>query len=368
MENDFQNWLGRFANKAQRNGISQHLFEHVFADVSCDVGVISKDNCQPENSLQIWEYLDAAMSPNRTLSGKIALKENGLTLEEISTEFGVSKEILVAIWGLESAYGSFKGEFSVIRSLATLAFEGRRRGLYESELIAALKILQSGNVKQQSFVGSWAGAMGHTQFMPTSFLAHAVDFNDDGKCNIWGNSPVDALASTGSFLDFFGWVADEPCLVEIKLGAEFDYLLAQPDVWKSSDIWREFNVPVTPDSKFPTQIVVPAGANGPAFMVYENFRVLLKYNRAVPYAFAVALLAQSLAGKGSTNLPWPRCEPTLDKAQRIEFQQQLTGLGFRTHGIDGIFGPNTFAALRRYQVSRGLVADGFPTLKILKRF
>ncbi len=359
----FADWIAWFRTRALRNGISGRVYDVALSDVKFNADVIDHDRAQPEALQTIWTYLDRAVTDVRVDAGQKAQHRNKNLLRKIGAKYGIVPEYIVAIWGLESNYGTVLGNYPVIGSLASLAFDGRRAGLFEDQLIAALHILQSGDVTIDNMVGSWAGAMGHTQFMPTSFRQLAVDFDRDGVRGIWGKDPCDALASTAAFLAAAGWQRATPCAVEIVLPTDFDFAQTGLNNAKSGLDWRRVGVNVELNDA--ASILVPAGATGPAFAVYENFRALMKYNSAVPYALAVSHLADRIAGSGPIGQPWPRDQPAMDQRQRQEFQMMLSNAGFDTKGVDGIFGPNTFAALRRFQVSIGKVADGFPTADIL---
>ncbi|MEM7631433.1 MAG: lytic murein transglycosylase [Pseudomonadota bacterium] len=219
----FQNWVQAFRGRALSQGISASTFDRAFQGVQYDPEVIKRDRNQSEFTKTIWDYLASAASDKRVRNGKNALRKHRRTLDAIEARYGVEKEVVVAVWGLESAYGEFKGKDDVVQSLATLAFDGRRSKFFESQLIAALKILQSGDTSPRNMTGSWAGAMGHTQFIPTSYLAYAVDFTGDGRRDIWSDDPTDALASTAAYLKRFGWIKGQPWGVEVKLPSGFNY-------------------------------------------------------------------------------------------------------------------------------------------------
>ena len=250
----------------------------------------------------------------------------------------------------------------MIESLATLAYDGRRRAFAEEQLIAALKILAAGDVAPEAMKGSWAGAMGHTQFIPTSYLDYAVDFDQDGRRNVWADEPTDALASAAHYLERFGWRPGAPAAVEVRLPDGFDFAAANPAIRQSATGWQTLGVAAVGGS-LPqgddVAILVPAGARGPAFAVYPNFRVIQRYNNSTAYALAVSHLADRITGKGAIVQPWPRDDRTLSRTEKTELQERLTALGYSTGGADGIVGPNTLRAVRRFQSARGLVPDGY---------
>ncbi|MEM9011986.1 MAG: lytic murein transglycosylase [Pseudomonadota bacterium] len=367
----FAAWRNGFRSQALAAGISPTTFDRAFQGVGVSAEVLERDAFQPEFTRPIWEYLDRAVSDSRIENGRAALAAEGTTLAEIERRFGVDAAVVTAIWGIESAYGAQRGSLDVIESLATLAHQGRRRSFGEEQLVAALQILEAGDVAPRSMVGSWAGAMGHTQFIPTSYLAYAADFDGDGRRNIWGADPSDALASTANYLSRFGWTPGAPWGVEVRLPAGFDFSTVdqgnrQPvSVWQGRGVTRVDGSPI-PDHG-PAALLAPAGAGGPVFAVYNNFRVIKRYNNATSYALAVGHLADRLRGAGPFAADWPRGSRALSRAENIELQERLTALGYDTQGADGIIGPNTIAAIRAYQRANGLVPDGFPTADLLQR-
>jgi len=364
---EFAAWIGQFREKALLGGISGQVYDQALAGIKFDAEVIEKDRAQPENEQTIWDYLDRAISDQRINGGKAALVANAGLLKKVTDKFGPPPEIIVAIWGLESNYGASRGGFRAIRSLATLAFDARRGEMFQAQLIAALKIIQSGDINADNMLGSWAGAMGHTQFMPTSFLEHAVDFDRDGARNIWGDDPADALASTAAYLQAAGWQNGAATMLEVGLSAGFDFAMAGLGISKTVPEWQQQGVQTPAIAGKTASILVPAGALGPAFLVFANFRAILQYNAAIPYALAVTHLADRIVGGQPFSASWPRPDRAMSRKERREFQERLTALGMNTKGVDGIFGPNTFAALRLYQLKNGLVPDGYPTRDILLR-
>ena len=292
-------------------------------------------------------------------------------MDRIEARFGVDQEVVVAIWGLESAYGTFMGDRSLIGSLATLASDGRRPAFFEDQLIAALRILQAGDVTADRMTGSWAGAMGHTQFMPTSYLTHAVDFTGDGRRDIWGEDPADALASTAAYLAHFGWTKGMPLGLEVTLPQAFDYTQSGERVKKSVAEWQASGVRTATGGDLPdhgaASVLLPAGHRGAAFLIFANFRVIERYNTADAYVIAVGHLADRIAGGPPIKALWPREDRVLLATERTELQARLTSAGFDTQGVDGRIGPNTIAAVRAFQRARGLVPDGYPGLDILSR-
>ena len=370
----FERWIKSFKPRALSAGIKGKVFDRAFRGVKYNTDVIAKDRHQSEFTNQIWDYLDSAASPVRVENGQKALRENDRTLRRIEQKYGVDKEIITAIWGMESTYGVRRGTMPLIESLATLAYDGRRGKFFEGQLIAALKIIQSGDVAPRNMTGSWAGAMGHTQFIPTSYLAYAVDFTGDGKRDIWSDDPTDALASTAAYLARFGWTKGQPWGVEVRLPKEFDHALAKRSIKKTPAAWAALGVndiygkPVKNYGK--AAILLPAGAEGAAFMIFDNFAVIEKYNKADAYVIGVGHLADRLKGGPAIQASWPRGYKPLTFEQRKEMQRRLLSKGFALKKIDGIIGPNTIDAIRAYQKSVGATPDGFPSqdlLKLLKR-
>lgn len=365
----FSTWRARFRLKALRAGIDAELFDRALAGIEPDASVVRADGAQPEFTRPVWEYLDGAMSPIRVRKGQALLAEHAASLQAIENRYGVERETLVAIWGMESSFGQFQGEHSVIRSLATLAFEGRRPHWAEEQLLAALQILQSGDIAANGLRGSWAGAMGQTQFIPTTYLSHAVDFDGDGRRDIW-NSSADALASAAHYLQASGWQRGKPWGFQVALPDGFDYALADSEIRKTYAQWHALGVKGTPAGLAPGDtgyLLLPAGHRGPAFLVFGNFAAILRYNNSSSYALGVGLLGQRLAGGGQVSGSWPKDERPLGRSERVALQEGLTARGYNPGPADGIIGANTRRAVRAFQQSLGLPADGYPTPALLQR-
>lgn len=365
----FADWQQNFRDKALRAGIQAELFDQAFSGISPDMSVVRADRSQPEFTRPVWEYIEGATSPIRLRKGQALLAEHADTLAAIEQRYGVDRQTLVAIWGMESSFGQFMGEQSVIRSLATLAYEGRRPQFAEEQLLAALQILQSGDIAPARMLGSWAGAMGQTQFIPTTYLTHAVDFDGDGRRDIW-NSSADALASAAHYLQASGWQFGQPWGMEVALPSGFDYALADEAVRMPVSAWIERGakvpaVAVRPEAQ--AYLLLPAGHRGPAFLVLENFRAILRYNNSSSYALAVALLGQRFDGGGQILADWPRSDRPLGRSERMQLQEGLAAKGYSPGPVDGIIGANTRKAIRAYQQSLGLPADGYPTPALLQR-
>lgn len=365
----FDGWVRDFRQRAMTEGIKAPTLDSAFQTVRFDRDVIRLDRTQSEFSKAIWEYLASAVSNSRVTNGRAALAKHATALNAIEQRYGVEKEVVVAVWGLETSYGGYRGSNSVIQSTATLAYEGRRSEFFEEQLIAALRILQSGDTVPRNMVGSWAGAMGHTQFMPTSYLDTAVDFNGDGRRDIWSEDPTDALASTAAYLKKAGWKTGQPWGVEVTLPAGFDYALADRKIKKSPNAWARLGVRDMTGRKVQERgrasLLLPAGARGPAFMIFDNFAAIERYNSADSYVIGVGHLSDRIAGQGPIRAPWPVGDRALSVSERKEMQERLTRAGFDTQGVDGRVGPNTINAIRSYQKSRGLVADGYASAALL---
>ena len=367
-QQSFDDWRDSFRREALAAGISPSLFDQAFEGVTPDPSVVAADRSQPEFSRPVWQYLDGALSQTRVNGGKRLLEENAQTLDGIEARYGVDRNALVAIWGLESSFGQIQGDKSVIRSLATLAHEGRRPGFAKDQLLAALQILAHGDIPTGQLRGSWAGAMGQTQFIPTTYNTHAVDFDGDGRRDIW-NSSADALASAAHYLQASGWKKGEPWGFEVSLPEEFDYALADAGIRKPLGEWRRAGLSGIPAGRDDAMasLLLPAGYRGPAFIILDNFRAILRYNNSSSYALAIGLLSERFDGSGQVRGSWPRGELPLSRSERVELQERLLAQGFDPGAADGIIGANTRNAIRGFQQKLGWPADGHPTQELLGR-
>lgn len=366
----FPEWLAALRVEAIGQGIRAQTFDRAFERVTLSDRVLELDSSQPEFTRQVWQYLDSAVNEKRVQDGRLRLQQNAALLNRITQRTGVPGEILAAFWGVESDFGKSTGNFSVVDALTTLAYQGRRTGYFRSELLAALRILDSGDIAPERMTGSWAGAMGQTQFMPTVFLKNAVDEDGDGHRDIWGSMP-DVLASTAKFVVANGWKAGEPWGQEVRLPDGFPYDQAELGIVKPVSQWRRLGVTAAGGPELsgdaPAAILVLAGHRGPAFLVRDNFRAIMRYNPSTSYALAVALLADRMSGKPGVLGSWPREEQALSRDERIDLQQRLAGLGLEPGTADGIVGANTRNAVRRFQASIGEIPDGFATKGLLER-
>lgn len=360
-------WVAAFRPRALAAGIPAATFDAALRGVAFNASVVERDRNQNEFTKTVWDYLDTAVSADRVALGIKAVDRNRDLLERIEAEYGVEKEVVAAVWGLESAYGTYRGDLPVLGSLATLAYEGRRGAFFEAELIAALRIVEGGHV--ESFAGSWAGASGHTQFMPSSWEDFAVDFDGDGKRNLWGEDPADALASTANYLRHWGWTKGQPWGLEVTLPKGFDYDQTTERVVKPVADWVALGVApvaggVLPDHG-PGSILLPGGARGAAFLIFPNFQVIEKYNTADAYIIGIGHLADRIKGGPAIAATWPRELRALTLEERKELQDLLGRAGFDPGGVDGRMGPKTIAAVKAFQKAKGLVPDGYPSLEVL---
>jgi len=371
---DFDAWLEGFRAEAAAAGISANVLDEALVGLSVNPRVYELNDNQPEFSRGIWDYLDSAVSATRIQNGRTKYLENQKLFTLIEDAYGVDAEIISAIWGLESSYGAIMGDYDAIQALATLAFEGRRTGYGRSQLIGALKIIQHGYAARSELKGSWAGAMGHTQFIPTTYLSYAIDHDGDGKRDIWSNLG-DVFASTANYLSVSGYTANAPWGAEVRLPAGFDYALADSDTKKAVVEWgaagiesiRGASLTDRFDPNLRGRLIIPAGARGPAFIVFGNFEAILKYNRSTAYALAVSLLSDEIAGRnGAIVAAWPREDRPLSLEERKALQQALKDRGFDPGPVDGIIGAGTKRALRAWQAQSGLPADGYASAAVLE--
>ena len=370
----FEDFLKGIRREAAEAGISAATIERAFNGLTPDMWVLEKANHQPEFVRPIWEYLDSAVSERRIVLGREALAQHAYVLDAIEATYNIDRHVVVAIWGMESTYGHLltnpKLVRPVIRSLASLAYLDTRRSKYaRSQLLVALSIMDREKMAPEQMIGSWAGAMGHTQFIPATYMSHAVDFDGDGRRDIW-NNVADALGSTANYLTHSGWRPGETWGYEVGLPARFDFGLVGQSM--SISDWRARGVQRTGGQQFPrpgdeARLYLPAGANGPAFLLLQNFAVIKRYNNSDAYALAVGHLTDRLRGGAAFAANWPVNERILGKGEREELQRLLTRLGFDTGGVDGRIGPRTEGALRAWQASVGLIPDGFATGNLLDR-
>ena len=367
----FYAFLRDFKQDALNAGIMESTYDRAVLGIALNPRIEELNEKQPEFVRPIWEYLAGILTPARISRGQQLIADNADLFARIQDRFGVPPEILTAIWAVETAYGQNEGTYNLFEALATLAYEGPRMDYGRRQFIAALKIAEIEMRDPVTMKSSWAGAFGHTQFVPTTYLEDAVDGDGDGKRDVW-NSAADALASAANYLKRSGWRPGESWGEEVQLPSGFAYDTADPETKKPIAEWaslgvRKISGEALDGSEDQAAIYLPAGYRGPAFLVRNNFSVILKYNAAGSYALAIGLLSDRFKGLGGVRASWPLDEVALDERSRIALQEGLMTLGFSTGGADGVLGRQSRAAIRAYQVSRGLPADGFATAGLLTR-
>lgn len=367
----FQSWLEGVRQEARARGVDQAILDAALGNVEPIPRVLELDQRQPEFTDTFLNYLDRRVTDARVEEGRKLLRQHGRVLQRVSHQYGIPANVLVAFWGLETHYGKFLGPYPVPAALATLAHDNRRAAFFRAQLLDALDILQAGDVAPEAMVGSWAGAMGQVQFMPSTFRAYAVDGDGDGRKDLWG-SLADAFASAANYLNELGWRGGERWGREVRLPRDFDWSLAGPEGKKTVDAWRKLGVtqadgrPLAKLGNISGAILLPQGHAGPAFLVYRNFDAILTWNRSIHYALAVGHLSDRILGlpplrhgRNADNHPIPR-----EDAQAM--QEQLIRLGLYTGQTDGVLGSRTKAAIRGYQRQAGLPVDGHPSLDLLE--
>ena len=367
---NFDIWLSGFYLRARDAGVPAAVLDRELAGLTPDPKVSVQDSRQPEFSKPVGDYVKGVVSDARIVQGR-QFRDSLPYLPDIEQRFGAPREIVLAIWAMESAFGKIQGDQDVIRSLASLAAAGRRRAWAEGELIAALKIVGSGEASRTRLKGSWAGAMGQTQFLPSVFLATAVDGDRDGVRDIWGSTP-DALYSTGAYMAKAGWKRGESWHREVVLPAGFDYSVVEgpkdtPLGWASKGVKRADGLPWSAaDQAAQAGLILPSGAAGPAFLVFPNHMAIRRYNNSIAYALGVGLLADRFSGEGPLVTPWPY-EVPLSLADRVAAQTALARAGFDPGAPDGVVGSGTRTALRAWQKARGLPADGYLSIDLVRK-
>ena len=330
-------WVAGFKTRAASQGISQSTLNRAFQGAGYLPDVIERDRNQVEFKRSLEDYLAIAASDERIATGKQMLVRHAGTLSQLEAKYGVDKEVVVAVWGLESRYGARRGDVPVISATSTLAYDGRRGAFFEKQLIAALRIIQEGDTTPDKMTGSWAGAMGHTQFIPTSYLAYAVDHTGDGRRDIWSEDPSDSLASTAAYLANAGWVRGQPWGGEAGTVSGTPVAVLQPQV------------------------------PGPRIAVFRNFQVIKRYNNSDSYAIGVGHLSDRIAGGAPFQASFGPDENGLTLEDRKELQRRLTAAGYDTQGADGVIGKNSEAAITAYQRANGLAVTGKPSVDLLRR-
>lgn len=370
----FSDWLIAFKKEARSQGISDATLESAFANAQPIAQVVKLDRSQPEFVQIFGRYLERRVTPKQISRGQEMLLKNNALFESLEQKFGVSRYILTAFWGMETNYGANKGDFSVSQVLATLAYDGRRPDFFRAQLMDSLRIIDAGHTTASSMQGSWAGAMGHMQFMPSTFNAYGLDGDDDGRIDVWGSLP-DVMNSAAYYLKSVGWREGEPVAIEVELPKNFDWEQAQLLHRIPVAQWIAMGVKPAGGGSLPidsngvaqktSAIVLPQGWQGPAFMVFDNFDVIMQWNRSVNYALSVAHLADRIAGGKPLVTNTDANQEALSFQQMMTIQQKLAEKGFDVGTPDGIPGIRTQAAVRKYQQANHLPVDGYASPSLL---
>ncbi|WP_395543507.1 lytic murein transglycosylase [Neotabrizicola sp. sgz301269] len=362
----FDAWLAGYRDRAAARGISASTMNAAFRHAGYLPEVVEKDRNQTEFTRTTEDYLNIAMSDERLSIGRQKYAALGGVLRAIESRYGVEPHVVTAFWGMESFYGTRQGNVPVVSALATLAFDGRRGAFFEQQLTAALRIVQAGDIAPDRMTGSWAGAMGHTQFIPTSFLEYAVDFTGDGHRDIWSDDPSDALASTANYMKRAGWVHGLPWGMEVILPAGFDGGLLGRGKGRSAAEWSGLGVRAAQGGGLQSgSIIAPMGLGSPAFLLTQNFNAILRYNNAENYALGIGTLSDRLRGGGPLVGTFGPDKSGMTKADRQALQERLTAAGYDTGGHDGVIGAKTKSAISAFQAARGLAVTGEPSLQLL---
>ena len=367
----FQQWIKDFKPKAHTEGISQSTLDKAFADVKLNQRVLELDRHQPEFTRTFWQYMDSAVSDWRIQRGKEMYDTHRELLKDVTKQYGVPGRFLVAFWGLETNYGNFTGGFPVIESLATLSYDPRRSQFFTQQLIYALRILDEGHIPFEQMKGSWAGAMGQTQFMPENYLRYTIDADGTGRKDMW-NSLEDVFHSSGNFLKNLGWQAEQTWGREVILPKSFDFAIADGRTQRTLAEWQAMGIRSPDGSPLPmadlsAALLIPSDYRGPAFLVYQNFNVIKRWNMSNNYAVAVGHLADRIIDAPRLSAQKPADDAALSRAQIIEMQQHLNQLGYDVGGADGIPGSRTRNGIRAFQIANNIPADGAPTMNMLNR-
>ena len=373
-QGEFESCIGRLQPAAQKAGVQPDSFRHYTQGARFDATVLEKLDYQPEFRLPIWDYLAGLVDDERVADGLAMLAEHRAVLEKVEAAYGVDPATVVAVWGVESNYGRITGKYPLVSALGTLSCFGRRQDYFRGEFFAALRILQRGDIVPERLYGSWAGAFGHTQFMPATYERLAVDFDGDGRRDLVDNS-ADALASTANFLRRGGWQTGQTWGFEVRLPAGFDASLAGRKQKRPLADWAGMGIVTVDGSPLArsgltagdkTAILLPTSTRGPAFLVTRNFDVIYGYNAAESYALAIAHLADRLRGGGPFATPWPTDDPGLSRAERRELQTLLAARGHDIGEIDGALGDRSRAAIKQEQARLGQEATGRGGQKVLR--
>lgn len=363
-DKDFAQCIKNIEQEAAKQGISNTVIKRDLAQVEFVPRVIELDRQQPEFTTTFAQYIGLRVTDDRIKKGRELLRKYRDLLDEVSKKHGIPAQYLVAFWGLETNFGSYFGKMPILDSLATLACDERRSKYFTFELLSALKIIEEGSISAEKMQGSWAGAMGHVQFMPHVFLKYAVDADGDGRRDLWNSLP-DAMFSAGNFLEGLGWQRELRWGREVTLPKDFDYQVMGLKQRKTLAEWNQLGVRMAvngkplPNESIKAALLVPAGHNGPKFLVYDNFETIMRWNRSEFYAIAVGSLADRIAGAGPWKQQPPKDAPRLSREQVMEIQQVLKDKGFLQGKVDGIWGPASRQSLREFQMQSKLIPDGF---------
>lgn len=375
-QNNFQNCLANLRSQAVARGVSGSTYDRYTQNLNPDYSVIERLNYQPEFSTPIWDYLSGLVDEERVQLGRQKLQQHREVLNRVAATYGVPAETVVAVWGVESNFGDISGKYPLLQALGTLSCEGRRQSYFRGEFFTTMKLLQRGDVREEQLKGSWAGAFGHTQFMPSTYDELAVDFDGDGRRDLVSSIP-DALASTANFLSKRGWQSGQPWGFEVKIPQGMSVSGEGRRNKKSLSSWINQGVVRADGSalvqgnlsqSFQAGLLAPAGPSGPVFLVFKNFDAIYSYNAAESYALAIAHLSDRLQGKGSFTATWPTDDPGTSRAERREIQQFLLNRGYDIGAVDGLIGDKTRQAIRQEQQRLGLSPTGRAGQQILRAF
>ena len=366
----FDAWLAAFRGRARAKGVSEATLNSGLAGAGFLPGVVTRDRNQTEFKRSLEDYLAIVAREDKVTFGRRRYSQYRGTLNAIEARYGVPSHIMAGIWGVESYFGSRRGEIPVISATATLAFDGRRGAFFEAQLVSALKILQNGDTTLPNLKGSWAGAMGHTQFIPTTFDLYAVDFKGDGRRDMWSDDPTDSLASVANHFAKSGWRRGEPWGYEVALPAGFNTSVAGRGRYRSLSSWSGLGIRKPGGGALTgpgnAALLAPAGAGGPGFLVFRNFDVFLKYNQSENYAIGVGYMSDRMQGGGPLKGSFGADRTGLTQADRKELQQRLTRAGYDAGTADGVLGSKSEAAIAAYQRANGLAVTGQPSRALLQ--
>lgn len=363
----FTKWLADLKEEARLAGISEPTITSTFEHVEFLPKIVELDRSQPEFITTFSAYINKRVTRSRIVAGRSALKKHQDLLAAVELQYGVPRAVLIAFWGLETNYGGNKGGYGLPSSLMTLAYEGRRADFFRSQLMDVMRIVDAGHNTADGMRGSWAGAMGHMQFMPSTFLAYSIDADADGRNNIWSSLP-DAFSSAANYLSSIGWSQGMPVAVEVKLPSKFEHYQAQLNIRQHSKDWAALGVVQADGKPLPsvahTAVILPQGQHGPAFLVTDNFDVVMKWNRSVNYALSVSHLADQLLVDKPLIYSLDSDEMGITFDQAWALQDKLNELGYDSGKPDGLPGTKTKAAIRSFQIANKLPADGYPSIDL----